>query len=268
MTPLAVADLMNPRFGWISKTRSEAVESLLREVLEAWHADWSVHPPGSAGIEPTEERARFTGAGMALRSERDEDLVRIAMADVAQGSFGAWLAGVPETPDTLAEEVGTAALKDLVERMGVCMPGQAAACQTREEDWPTTTTHPRLGALLFAVRLGEFRLPLAVTRIGIDCLVPPEHRAWTKPDNWTSRQRSLESTLVTAEAVLSMGRISLREIKHLSPGEVLIGECSVDSKATLRIKGNSRQLASATPARRGQLRAITLASEPSKQELP
>lgn len=258
---------MSPRFGWISETRSKAVESRLREVLEVWHGDWSVHPPESAGIAPAEESAPFTAAAIVLRSEQGE-LLRLALAGMELGSVGAWLAGVPDTADTLADEVGVAALMDLVERIGACMPGQAATCQSAEDGWPATTIHPRLGALLFAVRLGDWRLPLAVTRIGVDRLAPAEHRAWTKPDNWASRQRSLENTPVIAEAVLSMGRISLREIKHLAPGEVLIGECSVDSKATLRIKGSHRELASASLTRRGQLRAITLTSESSKQESP
>lgn len=268
MTPRAVVDLVSPRFGWISKPRSEAVESRLRDVLEAWHGDWSVRPPGATGIDPVQERAPCTATGMVLRSERGEELVRLALTGMDLGSVGAWLAGVPETVDTLAEEVGAASLKDLVERIGACMPGQATSCQSTDDDWPATTTYPRLGALLFTVRLGDWRLPLAVTRNGVDRLAPAEHRAWTKPDNWASRQRSLEDTLITVEAVLSMGRISLREIKHLSPGEVLVGECSVDSKATLRIRGSHRELALATPARKGQLRAITLTSGPTKQELP
>lgn len=267
MTPRAVVDPMSPRFGWISKTRSEAVESRLREVLEAWHDDWSVHPPESAGVAPAAEPAPSTAGSMVLRSEQGE-LLRLALADVDLGRVGAWLAGVPDTSDTLANDVGVAALRDLVERVGASMPGQVTTCQSVEDGWPATTTQPRLGALLFTVRLGDWRLPLALTRVGSDRLAPAGHRARAKPDNWASRQRSLENTAITAEAVLSMGRISLREIKHLAPGEVLIGECSVNSKATVRIKGSHRKVALATPTRRGQLRAITLTSEPSKQESP
>lgn len=259
---------MNPRFGWIGTTRSQTVESALRRVLREWHADWSVHPSESVGIETAEGYAPFQGVGLALYSEQGDEMVRIALESVDLNCFGAWLAGLSEASHALAEEVGDSALRDFAERVGACMSGQVASSGSGAGGWPAATTHAQLGALLFTARVGEFRLPLAVTRIGVDRLAPPEHRVSTKPDNWASRQRALESTPMTVEAVLSMGRISLRDINSLSPGEVLIGECSVSSKATLRINGSTRVLASGAPVRRGQLRAITLTSEPSKQELP
>ncbi|WP_017462627.1 FliM/FliN family flagellar motor switch protein [Dyella ginsengisoli] len=259
---------MSPQFGWIGTTRSQAVESLLRRVLKEWHADWSVHPSESIDIETAEERAPFQGGGLALHSKQGEETVLIALAQVDLNCFGAWLAGLPEAPHALAEEVGDSALRDFAGRVGACMSGQVVLAETGKVGWPATATHTQLGALLFRVRVGKFRLPLAVTRIGVDRLAPPEHRAGPMPDNWASRQHALEDTPLTVEAVLSMGRISLREINSLSPGEVLIGECSVSSKAKLRIKGGTRVLASGVPVRRGQLRAITLTSEPSKQELP
>ncbi|MEI7037459.1 hypothetical protein [Fulvimonas yonginensis] len=245
------------RFGWIGPTRRAALRERIAMPVLAWLADWRMAHDGIAPhvddapvvpYSPDEACVLQAGPGLPnlmVMAARDE-LVRL----------GNWLAGIHESPATLSSDVGRAALEDLAHRISH-LGGQGDVREHGEIAWPRTLTREELGAVGLTFEVGGVTIGLALSRVAVDVLCPADFRAAGVALH--PRGDAATAAVVSLTAGLDFGAISMRELGDLRVGEVLVGECSLDTPVRVLAPGGE-EIGSARMGRLGRRLAITMKS--------
>lgn len=262
MTRPAVADV-TLRFGWISSTRRTALRGKITACVQAWLVEWHATHDGTAPrvedapivpYSPDEAIVLQVGAGpscLMVVAARDE------MARLGNG-----LAGVRDSAATLSQEVGRAALEDLAHRIGRLV-GKGEVAEHGESAWPQSLTREELGATGLAFDAGGVGVSLALSRDAVDALcppaLPPAGRALQ------ARADAAGTAPVRLTAGFDFGNISVRELADLCVGDVLVGECPLDTPVRVLAPGKV-PVGSARMGRIGNRLAVALTQPSTSQE--
>lgn len=257
---------MSLRFGWIGSTRRGQVVEAVRGCVVAWLAEWAVAPDASAVqleeadvAPPSPDEAHVLHAG----PETARWMLAIGLDD--RRMLGNWLAGVETTHDgALAEQVAIEALRDLATQLAACAGHTDTPQEQGRKPWPVGAVRSELGAVGMRVTIGPASLVLACERAVVDAIGPCTGRAGSNP-LLTERQASVGNAFVPIAAVLDFGSMSAPELFDLQVGDVLIGECTLDTPTRLMAPG-SVLLAKATMYRTGDRRSVALLKNTNTQD--
>lgn len=254
-----VADLAL-RYGWTGASRRSVVRERIAAALSAWLSDWHV---AQGGATPCMEDAPIvpyspdeacvlhsgtSGTGLMVAAARD-DLVPL----------GNWLAGIRESQATLSKDIGKAALHDLALRIArLAQTGEVL--EHGQDAWPQALTREEFGAIGFAFDAGGIPISVVLARNAVDALCPMVPSAG--PVHLRSRWDAAASVRLRLTAGFDFGAIRMRELTDLRVGEVLVGECPLDTQVRVSAPGGA-PLGNARMGRLGHLRAVAM-DEPSQ----
>ena len=251
------------RFGWIGASRRAALRTKIGACLQAWRADWcAAHDDEPAHVEeapivpysPDEAFVLQAGAGAAC--------VMVAVARDELVRLGNWLAGVRESTATLSQEVARAALEDLTRRIGE-LAGEGGVCEHGQSAWPQSLSREELGAVGLSFDAGGVAVTLALARDAVDVVCPAGPAAAGPALHARADAAGVAPVRLTAG--FAFGTISMRELADLRVGEVLVGECPLDTPIRVLAPGRV-PLGHARMGRIGGRLAVALTQHPTSQE--
>lgn len=242
---------MAERFGWIGKSRSEAVRENLAATCKRWILEWVVgNGIGMGHVDLMPQRFVTTGGALfevshgnarallALDGMRLEDLaVQLTAMDKDAGA------------DPFAAGLAHAALSNLGAQILRAESGGALEAEILET-WPAQKSYASsLGAVWFRVDLGGIGMVVAVNRTAVDRM-RPAHAADFKP--LIKREKGVDGSRVALDMVLPMGTATVSDMSDLAVGDVLISERTLDEPIDIRVAGTGSPIAKAELARRGK----------------
>lgn len=254
---------MAHRFGWIGPARRNVLRGKLAACVQNWLADWHV---ADGGETPDVADAPIVPYSLdeacVLRTGSGQSCLMVVVARDELVKLGNWLAGIRDSAATLAQDVGRAALEDLAQRVGR-LAGKSEVSEHGESAWPQGLTREELGAVGFTLDVGGVSVSFALSREAVDAACPPapqeaSHALRTRAD--AAGTASLRLT-----AGLDFGSIGMRELADLRVGEVLVGECALDTPIRVWAPGRV-SLGSARMGRIGNRLAVVMNEHPTSQE--
>lgn len=250
------------RFGWIGSSRRAALREKVAACLQAWLADWHVAHDGTAPrVEDAPIVPYSPDEALVLQAGKDEPRLMMAVGDELV-RLGNWLAGIRESAATLSQNVGRAALEDLAQRIGQQV-GKGEVAEHGESAWPQNLTREELGAVGLAFATGGITVTLALSRDAVDAACPPAPSAAAPALRARADAAGIASVRLTAG--FGFGTIGMRELADLRVGEVLVGECPLDTPIRVLAPGPV-PLGHARMGRIGNRLAVALTQHPTSQE--
>jgi hypothetical protein len=220
----------------------------LSTAAERWVADWVSGPVSvSASIKPTEE-AKQTPQGTVIYGVRGARGDRLLIIEVPPG-VAAWVAGarisegVPTGAAGVDSIVAAVTLK-LIRGLWSSLARDVATSHGQMERLGEEDQSGRSAALgRHAVRVhlrfdGSQSLELGCllsTSLAADLLA--ERRVQSRFEPPGSRRAALSSVRVGLECELGMLQVAVRDLHSLRPGDVLLTDISLSSRAQLRVRG-------------------------------
>jgi hypothetical protein len=257
---------MSLRFGWVGSTRRSHLVEVVRGCVTAWLEEWSAAPDvSSVQLEETVVVPLSPDEARVIRIGPEEARWMLAIGTDDQRVLGNWLAGV-ETVDgeALAGQVAIEALRDLVAQLAACAGHADAPEDHGQGPWPAGAVRGELGAVGIRVTIGAASLVLACERAVVDAISPCLASVASTPA-LVERQASIGNASVEIAAVLDFGSMSAPELFDLQVGEVLIGECTLDTPTRLIATG-AVLLAQAAMYKTGDRRSVALLKTSNTQE--
>lgn len=231
--------------------------------MQAWLADWRMADDGVArGVEDAPIVPFSPDEACVLRAGAGQPWLMIAVARDEVVRLGNWLAGIRESVSTLSQEVGRAALEDLAHRL-VQLMGKGDVAEHGESAWPRNLTREELGATGLTLHAGGVAINLALSRDAVDAVCPSPPPVPGPALHARADAAGTASTQLTA--IFDFGTISIRELGELRVGEVLVGECPLDTPVHVRSPGKV-PIATARMGRNGNRLAIAITQYPTLQE--
>ncbi|MDW2981764.1 FliM/FliN family flagellar motor switch protein [Rhodanobacter sp. KK11] len=231
--------------------------------MQAWLADWQVAHDGAA---PPVEGAPIVspplGDACVLQAGVDHACLMVAIVRNDLARFGNWLADIRGSTATLSCDVGRAALEDLTQRMGQ-LAGSGTVAQYGADAWPRDLTREELGAVGAVFEVGGVAVNLALSRDAVDAVCPSTPSPTGRSLQLRADAAGTASVRLTAG--LDFGSISMRELADLRVGEVLVGECPLETPIRVSAPG-SAPVWNARMGRIGNRLAIALVQPSSQQE--
>jgi hypothetical protein len=257
-----VADV-SYRFGWIGPTRRASLRGKIAACAQAWLADWHMDHDGK---EPCVQDAPIIpfspDEACVLQAGPEQPGLMVVIAGDELMRLGNGLAGIRESTATLSQEIGRAALENLAHRIGH-LTGNGDVVEHGQSTWPQALTREELGAAGLAFDAAGVTINLAFSRESVDALAPPKPAVAGAA--LAARTEAAGAVALRLTAGFHFGTISMRELADLRVGEVLVGECPLDTPVRLLAPGHAH-LGSARMGRIGNHLAVALTQQSISQE--
>lgn len=232
------------RFGWLGASRRANLISRLVEELDAWWSQWALmaSTPWMEIAESSPVEAYDLAGAPA----------HVALA--VDGQVAEALTGFDaDTDDLLRSHVSARATLDLLNRLS----GSAERVGHRKAaaDLPAHFREARLGASRIVLSNGALTVNVRLTRTAADVWSPaPAH----KPRLLADRHTTLDSATVRIQADLDLGLIPLKELRGLSPGDVIATSTLLGALFNVREAAKGRLISQARLGRKKGHRALEM----------
>jgi len=252
------------RFGWLGKSRREALAKILSIEVSQWSKEWWLHDA------PSEVDVRWIAAdgadllpkgSMPFVSSQPTGSIAVFLGGKDFDAIGRHLVGATETEEAgWAQRIGEEALNDLVlricRRSGNTMPSKLVETLSIP-----AMERADLGCSTWSIVLGRLKWHMVVDRHLADQLVPI--RAQTNPP-LVSRKTAIEHQTVRVDALINFGSINLTHLSDLRVGEILVGDGRLDETVQIQVKGHG-VVAHGYLRSFGTQRAVVLDSDNAKE---
>ncbi|RUL72720.1 FliM/FliN family flagellar motor switch protein [Dyella choica] len=246
------------RFGWLGKSRREALQTLLAGLVEDWARNWWIgSAEGAIEVHANATDLNRDPGPMHWVSTGDAGTLAIYSGGKDFDAIGRFLVGANPTTDAdtdLARGLGEDALLDLSSRVQR-RAGVTKTVKLCEERAPLSVEHARLGAFRVTAMVGRWSLDLAIDRNLADRLVPPP--AIARQPGLVHRQDAVQNAPLRVTAVMDFGSVDLAHLSDLGVGEVLVGDRKLDEPLQIHLQGHGA-IAAGFLRRAGEKRAVML----------
>lgn len=252
------------RFGWLGKSRCEALTEILAREVRQWSKEWWVHDmPSEVDVRWVDPAGAdsLNNSTMPLVSSEQSGAIAIFLEGKDLAAIGRHLVGATETEETgWAKRIGEEALNDLVLRM-YRRAGNMVPPQLSETSVTPEMERADLGNSMWSVVIGRLKWRMVIDRSLAARLVPIVAQA--NPP-LVPRKTAIEHQPVRVHAVIKFGSINLTHLSDLRVGEILVGDGRLDEPVHIQVEGQGA-VAQGCLRSFGTRRAVVLGIDNAKE---